>query len=287
MQGDVIIAADSATCLVDSVVAVTNEHAVPFTGIAGGLSDSAYFYSNQFEISDSAVCNLMPVIVAPVRHEGVAHNSNVLSDSILFFLLLLAFYLFFRIIKNGLQVLPAFFRNGNKTDEHLVEKAARVSFFPYFWLMNLAVFSFTVMIFYRYFGNGSGHSYDNSLFWKVLVFIAAFWLIKYLLYKLIGAVFFERSQTSKWITGNNMLQTFFSFSMMPLLALSETGTILPQYILIGWPVVFFLIPKLTYCIKSATIFSAQKGVFFHFILYLCALEILPILLLVKGLFLLQ
>jgi hypothetical protein len=81
--------------------------------------------------------------------------------------------------------------------------------------------------------------------------------------------------------------TAFSVSLIPLLLLNEMGVTLPLLLLYAWPVAFLVIPRMAYAYKGLNFFLLGHGGYFYMILYLCALEILPLLLFFKGIFLIQ
>lgn len=134
---------------------------------------------------------------------------------------------------------------------------------------------------------GPTNMVDSWLFWKLALFTAVFLAIMSLIYRLIALVFLNTAVLKRWTVGNTFIISFFSISLIPLLLLNELGVHIPSYFLFLWPLFFLLLPRFVYSIKGLNFFLLEKGAYFYMILYLCALEILPLLVFLKGVFLIQ
>jgi hypothetical protein len=100
-------------------------------------------------------------------------------------------------------------------------------------------------------------------------------------------VFFGKVQVNRWLSGNNLIMTLFSLSLLPLVIISETGIQFSDEIFYWCPMLFWIFMKLLQYIQANKIFSIRNEGYVYLILYLCALEILPVMLFLKGLFLIK
>lgn len=128
------------------------------------------------------------------------------------------------------------------------------------------------------------NSFDPLI--KLAIYIGIIFLggvIKLLIYRFIGWVFFNKDITTGWIKCYYTADLALVFLSFPLMIITIYHNLSPQiYISIG---LFLLI--LTKCLlffKGSKLFSLQFHGKIYFILYLCALEIIPLILLVLGLF---
>jgi len=116
----------------------------------------------------------------------------------------------------------------------------------------------------------------------LIVFLAvnAYFLVKIFLYKILGSIFSQREKTGELVF--NMM-IYHNVLGMILLPVSTIHSVLPGF----GPFSLFIVPGLIalFYLLSVTrsiYFAIREGIsIFYLILYLCALEILPILLVVK------
>jgi len=220
------------------------------------------------------------------RHDGILRPSSTISESFFFALLLLVIFVVSRIIRNGPRVIFEMVRNvliiddRNFTRESMLRRNV-----PFFWLINISIVALTAQLFLQRYGYH--YVVDSWLFWKLALYTAIFWGVKNLLYRLIASVFFSVEKIRRWTTGNQVILCFFSFTLVPILLVSEAGVAIPLIVFYIWPMVFLIIPKLAHTIRGMNFFLMENGGYFYMILYLCALEILPLLLFIKGMFLIQ
>lgn len=110
-------------------------------------------------------------------------------------------------------------------------------------------------------------------------FSAAYMVVKYLLYRIVNWTFFDKATRSRWKVTATFLYSiegvvFFVYLWYVLLSPSrEMGS---------WGLFVFLFVKMVLFYKAFSIFFARFQGILHFIVYLCALEIMPVLFLWKG-----
>ncbi len=114
----------------------------------------------------------------------------------------------------------------------------------------------------------------------VLVVVNAYFMIKILLYKILGSIFSKRETTGELIFNMMLYHNVLGLILLPIATVHymvpEFG-IASLFIVPGLIVIFYLMS-----ITRSIYFALREGIsIFYLILYLCALEILPVLLVVK------
>ncbi len=113
------------------------------------------------------------------------------------------------------------------------------------------------------------------------VFLAYF-VLKYALYAMVGAVFFSSKQNMLWMKQQLFITSIQGVLLFPIVALLIYFELSFQKAVFYFVFVFILTKFLT-IYKCWSIFFRQNGVFLQIFLYFCALEIVPLLGLAGGL----
>ena len=100
-------------------------------------------------------------------------------------------------------------------------------------------------------------------------FCLAYFLLKWLLYMFLGWVFFDKNKTNIWLESYSTLIYYVGFALFPFVLL-----------IIGLIILIFT--KILMFYKWVKLFFHQLSAAFLLILYFCALEIIPCLLLYQG-----
>lgn len=109
----------------------------------------------------------------------------------------------------------------------------------------------------------------------------AYFLLKWLLYMFIGWTFFDKNRTNIWLESYSTLIYYAGFALFPfVLFLVYFDLSLTNLLIIGTIILIFA--KILMFYKWIKLFFHQFGALFLLILYFCALEILPCLLLYQG-----
>lgn len=120
-----------------------------------------------------------------------------------------------------------------------------------------------------------------SLFWIAILLSLTLALIKMGAYNLLGYVFNVKSQTAEFIFHVNLINKVFGLLILPFIILipfiSEGGAIA----IIQGGMVLFVMAYLTQIIKGAGIILREPFSVVYMFLYLCALEILPLVILYR------
>jgi len=221
---------------------------------------------------------ISPVQLPLQGFEGILHPSTPANQEWLFFLLLGLFFLliFFLIrypsfIKDTLQ---SFFKSYERV-RNANEEQYNIAPFSIV-LFSLGVISlYAISFFYQ-----PPESFEWKSYGYFLIVTGAFFVFKWLTIELMGFVFFDKS-TFK-LAKYSYFRFFFLLTIIlfPLLVLQ---VYLPQAN--NWisiiTIFLFIVVFVALIIKFFQIFSTKFVAFFYIFLYLCTLEILPLILLIK------
>lgn len=112
-------------------------------------------------------------------------------------------------------------------------------------------------------------------------FCLAYFLLKWLLYMFLGWVFFDKNKTNIWLESYSTLIYYVGFALFPfVLFLVYFDLNLTNLVIIGLIILIFT--KILMFYKWVKLFFHQLSAAFLLILYFCALEIVPCLLLYQG-----
>ena len=112
-------------------------------------------------------------------------------------------------------------------------------------------------------------------------FCLAYFLLKWLLYMFLGWTFFDKNKTNIWLESYSALIYYVGFALFPfVLFLVYFDLSLTNLVIIGSIILIFT--KILMFYKWVKLFFHQFSGLFLLILYFCALEIVPCLLLYQG-----
>ena len=113
-------------------------------------------------------------------------------------------------------------------------------------------------------------------------FCLAYFLLKWLLYMFLGWTFFDKNKTNIWLESYSALIYYVGFALFPfVLFLVYFDLSLTNLVIIGSIILIFT--KILMFYKWIKLFFDKISSLFLLILYFCALEIMPYLLLYQGL----
>ena len=112
-------------------------------------------------------------------------------------------------------------------------------------------------------------------------FCLAYFLLKWLLYMFLGWTFFDKNKTNIWLESYSALIYYVGFALFPfVLFLVYFDLSLTNLVIFGSIILIFT--KILMFYKWIKLFFHQFSGLFLLILYFCALEIVPCLLLYQG-----
>jgi len=106
----------------------------------------------------------------------------------------------------------------------------------------------------------------------------AYFLLKLLFYTILNTVFFDKKKNGQWIKSQLFIWSMMGIALFPLVLLQSYFDLSMQSSLIYAAIIIILVKILTFY-KCYVIFFRQNAFFLQIILYFCALEIVPMLIL--------
>ena len=223
------------------------------------------------------------------RHQALLRPDKLVSETLLLSLLLFEVFLVAFLLKRGLKLITQYTKINFTSAERLStgsDSAQTGGFNIFLWILTLIVFSLMGHVLLNAKLGQQGYGLDSYILLRLFIFTVVFFIVQGLLYQVLGQIFFSPVQTSRWIANNKSILFFYAMVLSPVLIGAEIGAITNGAFIFYWTLGFLFLARVWMFSKTIQIFSIGKGYFFYLILYLCALEILPILLYYRGLFLL-
>jgi len=230
--------------------------------------------------------NVYPVVAA-VGKEAEPMSYRLYADNALTVCVFFCFFILSYVLSNGkrylIQQVKDFFYVRERTSLFAVETGSDVR---YRLLMILQTSLLLGIFFFDY-----SHDFFpeiSSLYSSWLLFgcyagvIILFYILRVLLYTWVNWIFFDRKKNSIWLESYSLLYSLFGILLFPLLLLviyfelSNVNTSL-------FFMVFGILGEIMLFYKCFNIFFSKMYGFLYFIVYFCALEMVPCLLLWQAL----
>ena len=122
-------------------------------------------------------------------------------------------------------------------------------------------------------------SLQTNIFPHIAVFCGlcvAFYVIQWIVYHLIGFTFSDKAGTKLWIDGFKSSQAFLGLTLLPILIMLMLYTSSGK-LLLTIAAALYLASRPIFVFKGFRIFYGNLSSCVYFILYLCAVEIVPLL----------
>ncbi|SHF10948.1 protein of unknown function [Bacteroides luti] len=135
------------------------------------------------------------------------------------------------------------------------------------------------------------HDYNPSQFERSSIYIllgtytavcVTYYALKWIIYKFLGWIFFDKNITSSWLESYSTIINYLGICTFPLILLMVYSELSASTILIIGFILIIIAKILMFCKWLKLFFSNLYGLL-YLIVYFCALEILPCILLVQGL----
>lgn len=216
-------------------------------------------------------------LVAETRPTQPGQNSGVLTILVLAFLFVaFSFKHYSRLFKHSTQDLWSMRRRENAFDEHTSNETRTLIAM----LIQLWVYEGVLL-----FGKLSTNTITEDKIFTIVISLiglsAIFYILQLLIYNIIGYVFSDKVGTSLLIKGFNASQVLLGITLLvpafiSLFYPAHSGT------MFGIAVLLYFIARVIFICKGFRIFYHNFGSLFYFILYLCTLEIIPVILVYSG-----
>ena len=105
-----------------------------------------------------------------------------------------------------------------------------------------------------------------------------FYAIQWLIYKIMGYTFSDKEGTKLWLDGFKATQALLGRVLLPVLVLLMVYTSHGK-MLLGVAALLYLVARVIFIFKGFRIFYSNLSSYLYFILYLCAVEIVPLVIL--------
>lgn len=120
---------------------------------------------------------------------------------------------------------------------------------------------------------------QHAMSWHVLLFVGialAFYLLQLVLYNVLGYIFSDKESTRVWLDGFKASQALLGLLLFPVVALSLTTPSLCKPMLIS-AIILYICTRFIFIFKGIRIFYSNLLSIVYFILYLCSVEIVPLI----------
>ena len=230
-----------------------------------------------------AVADSLNLIIPapPVRMEGILHLSSPGGESWVFIMIgILSFFLIAGLMQSaGMAVQNLrFFLSRRESMELISGHAPNVAQYRLFSTI-FAVCVFALLVYEMAFQ--VPEKFEFLTFGILCVIFAGYYLLKYTLFEIIGNTFFDGRTTKNYKSMYFGMLNLLAVFLFPILVLYtyqpeswKTSLETVVFILVG---VFYI----ALIIKLFQIFYSKPLALFYIFLYLCTLEILPILILIR------
>ncbi len=236
----------------------------------------------QSSISDELLCSTTTKpytngLWGEARPIQPGQNSGVMTILVLTFLFVaFSFKHYSRLFKHSTQDLWSMRRRENAFDEHTSNETRTLIIM----LFQLWVYEGVLL-----FGKLSNNIIPENKIFPIIVSLiglsAVFYLLQLGIYLIIGYVFSDKIGTSQLIKGFNASQILLGITLL-----------IPAFISLFYPgysntmfyisVTLYFIARVIFICKGFRIFYYNFSSLFYFILYLCTLEIIPVILAYSG-----
>lgn len=250
--------------------------------------DSALYHGSGFWFEDVMQYLRQHDNFGITRHQAILRPDKFASESLMLALLLFEVFLVAFLLKRGFNLIVQFTKSGigsTDTNESFNDGVKGLGFSKFLWILTLVIFSLMGHVLVNLHTNRSDYTIDSTQILRLFGLTFAFFVLLDVFLRLVGGFFFPIQVIDRWRYNNKATLFIYAMILSPVLIGAEIGVITQEYFIFAWTFTFLIIARFWMFVKTIRIFSISKSGYFYFILYLCALEILPILLYYKGLFL--
>ncbi|MDE7119011.1 MAG: DUF4271 domain-containing protein [Muribaculaceae bacterium] len=208
--------------------------------------------------------------IAPVpRHTSPADNTGVLSI-ILAMLVLIAFNIghIRRLFKSLPQKLLSVRRRDNAFDERTANETRTMA------LLTLQLCVMEALLLYLWLGNTTGHVFATVGWLTALT--SGYYIFQLCAYSVVGHTFADRTATQAWRQGLNASSALLGIALtLPALIGLFYAKWLPMTLTVA--AALYIAARIAFIAKGFRIFYKNLPSVLYFILYLCTLEIIPVI----------
>lgn len=247
------------------------------------MPDSIFIYD---KLPMQTLLDSVQVIETPsTRFDGDTYMIETWLRSDISFLLLLAFLLVAISLRHGYRYFLTLIEapvSIKKRDNIFEHRTMNETFVLFALLFNTVVEGGIIMLFMMSEREGiSLNAQAINVLGVCLGCTAAYMLMQYLLYKVVGYTFSDEASTKTLIHGYNSTWSILGLMLLPVTILASMHGMDSNGLIIS-ALCLFLISKSVFIIKTFRIFFIKNRGILLFILYLCTLEIVPFVIYISG-----
>ncbi len=127
---------------------------------------------------------------------------------------------------------------------------------------------------------------DFPLLCKFIALTIGYYFFQWCAYRVVGFAFTDNINTVQWLKGFNLQQAILGLALLlPAIFVLyyHQASVIPVFVAIF----LYIVARITFLCKGFRIFYNGLPSLVYFILYLCALEIIPVILVIKTAYLLE
>lgn len=152
------------------------------------------------------------------------------------------------------------------------------------WALTILFFLSTSLLIFEFahVGGKSPERFTDIIFFLLVnAGIIGYFLLKNILYRFVAFVFDVEKATKEYLFNANMLSKVFGLACLPIVSVVPFVDLLTAEFLIKTGLVLFIIMYIIQLLRGAKIILHSPLSIFYMFLYFCALEILPLSILIK------
>jgi len=226
--------------------------------------------------------NTRPVMELPERGTAQPFARSPLHDTPSMALLLtgllavtLCYHTGYKYIENFLHYMFSTRRRDNLFEDHTVNETSILTALV---ANTCIVEGFMIYFAVQQLCPALAPNLQSSVFLHIITYCGlalGFYIVQWMVYKVIGYTFTDKVGSKLWIDGFKSTQSLLGLLLLPVLVLvmlyPSNGKLL-----LTIAAAFYLIARLIFIYKGIRIFYGNLSSILYFILYLCAVEIVPL-----------
>jgi len=236
------------------------------------------------EAADSSLgdINTLPVMEVPASNEAQPFARSPLHDTPSMSLLLagllavtLSYHTGYKYIENFFHYMFSIKRRENLFEDHTLNETKILAAL----IANTCIVEgFIIYFAVQFLRPALAPSLQSNVFLHILSFCGlalGFYLAQWLIYKVIGYTFSDKVGSKLWLDGFKASQSFLGLLLLPVLVLLMIYPTSGK-LLLSISALLYLIARLIFIYKGFRIFYGNLSSILYFILYLCTVEIVPL-----------
>lgn len=224
-------------------------------------------------------------LVIPEGIDGLQKPETPSQNDSIFLILLCCLVLVATSFRKGTKLLFQLFSitNNNRNRINILNSSTVIESRLRFILLvqTFVMEGIALTFFIRYLNPELSHIGYFKEILSIAVLTALYYNLQQLIYRILGSVFSDQNSTRQWLDNHILVNLSLGIILFPIIFCM---IYLPGFLNIGLILVTisYILSRIIFIYKGIKIFLRDIYGILYFILYLCALEIIPLFLLYKG-----